>query len=445
MATAPEITQESNQNERQDEVSEKLQLMTLDGKQKFMCDLCDKYENVNYRCMECSQNLCDACNKIHSRTKPAIGHSVVDINLWDTFQEEVTCNLHAKCPEHPGKVYHLNLFCTNCMQLVCGACRRSLRNPVNFVPPPCDDLPNLSPEERKLQELYLQLEYYKEVERLILQDQGIDTSKRANEPMMADKVKEFMRLFTYRIDKVRREMIEEVNTNYEGEEKVSLDYTYREKIDALEDKIENYNKKLFDHTKSSYLKAAEDAGVDLPSDAYKPTRLFRGSKREKTEDNSEVDYDKTAQEEDASKGDDTEIEEKPEAPNEKPKRRCRSPVFEPGEVDEEKIKAMVQDYILQGETPDLIARQEALIREMFGKLEYEIIEEKDDGSQEVAKVTNLGRDIKTESQEETGKGNGSNLRRGSKNENQENLRSSESTENDKDGSESRPLGNNGVD
>ncbi|KAK3096892.1 hypothetical protein FSP39_004497 [Pinctada imbricata] len=381
-------------------------------KSKFSCELCDTFDKVNSHCMECNQNICNACCRIHSRTKSASGHSVVDIKLWERFSKDVECHNHPVCPEHPNKVYHLSLYCSNCMEMVCGYCRKNLRRPPE---PQIEGLPELTGEEKKLQELYLQLEYYKEVEKMILLDQGIDTRKTPEKPMMADKVKEFMKKFTNRIDKIRKEMITKVNTHYEEEKQVSLEYTYRDKIDALEEKIEAYNQKLFDHSKAKYMNAAKGSGIDLTA-TYKAIDRERENEKKAAAERAELD--KREREEVVNEV----LQDRAgDGKGEKLRRRVRSPTFIPGEMEEDQIKEMIQEYILNGETPELIAKEEALIREMFGKLEYEIVEEREDGVTEVTKIKHLGDELKFEDIEKSVTENTENMEEIETKENTENV------------------------
>ncbi|XP_033645411.1 E3 ubiquitin-protein ligase TRIM33-like isoform X1 [Asterias rubens] len=81
------------------------------------CEVCDDQKEVApLRCLDCKQNICTNCHKIHQRISATSHHLVTDIQ-----QTEPTNQQHrSKCPSHNDQ--DIQLYCTTCAKLICRKC-----------------------------------------------------------------------------------------------------------------------------------------------------------------------------------------------------------------------------------------------------------------------------------------------------------------------------------
>lgn len=93
-----------------------------------VCDICkalkeDKPEvetsDARVRCLECQDNFCEMCAKIHTLQKATRNHHIVEIGKES--EEELRRLLPARsCDVHPTKP--LDYYCTQCKKIVCVSC-----------------------------------------------------------------------------------------------------------------------------------------------------------------------------------------------------------------------------------------------------------------------------------------------------------------------------------
>lgn len=90
------------------------------------CDTCtlvgesSDIREAMLRCLNCCENYCLSCSKIHKNQKVSKDHKVVDIN--SEFKDEETRQMFPiqTCKRHPGK--SLDYYCNNCKIVVCISC-----------------------------------------------------------------------------------------------------------------------------------------------------------------------------------------------------------------------------------------------------------------------------------------------------------------------------------
>ncbi|XP_004705666.1 E3 ubiquitin-protein ligase TRIM56 [Echinops telfairi] len=75
------------------------------------------------RCLDCADNLCQACADGHRCTRQTHAHRVVDLVGYRAgwYDEEARERQAAQCPQHPGEA--LRFLCQPCSQLLCRECR----------------------------------------------------------------------------------------------------------------------------------------------------------------------------------------------------------------------------------------------------------------------------------------------------------------------------------
>uniref|UniRef100_A0A286XCD9 E3 ubiquitin-protein ligase TRIM56 n=1 Tax=Cavia porcellus TaxID=10141 RepID=A0A286XCD9_CAVPO len=78
---------------------------------------------VTARCLDCADDLCQACADGHRCTRQTHTHRVVDLVGYRAgwYDEEARERQAAQCPQHPGEA--LRFLCQPCSQLLCRECR----------------------------------------------------------------------------------------------------------------------------------------------------------------------------------------------------------------------------------------------------------------------------------------------------------------------------------
>ncbi|XP_038062838.1 tripartite motif-containing protein 2-like [Patiria miniata] len=89
----------------------------------LLCDICEGGKEATQRCLDCGQNSCSVCSKIHLRFASSSNHQVAPLD--DIREGKVTLvknhkRQHPKCPTHEGEV--ARFFCTTCKMLICRDC-----------------------------------------------------------------------------------------------------------------------------------------------------------------------------------------------------------------------------------------------------------------------------------------------------------------------------------
>lgn len=88
-----------------------------------MCKAIDEEKDANeatMTCLECRENYCKRCCKVHGIIKCAQDHRFVDLNN-EVNDEEIRELLPPRnCPDHPRKL--LDFYCADCKTIVCVSC-----------------------------------------------------------------------------------------------------------------------------------------------------------------------------------------------------------------------------------------------------------------------------------------------------------------------------------
>ncbi|XP_060112447.1 E3 ubiquitin-protein ligase TRIM56 [Heteronotia binoei] len=98
------------------------------GRAGALCSLCpllsqETSQPAVSRCLDCADDLCQACANGHRCSRLTHSHCVVDLEgyLSGEHDEEVRRRQASRCQEHRGEV--LRFFCTPCATPLCGECR----------------------------------------------------------------------------------------------------------------------------------------------------------------------------------------------------------------------------------------------------------------------------------------------------------------------------------
>src|SRR6218665_2016485 len=92
------------------------------------CDVCktnnggteSNIAKATLRCLECQENLCEECCKMHKAFKVSRNHKVLKIDD-EVGEEEAVKNLNVvNCDIHRGKI--LDYYCAECKKVVCVSC-----------------------------------------------------------------------------------------------------------------------------------------------------------------------------------------------------------------------------------------------------------------------------------------------------------------------------------
>ncbi|XP_038062645.1 E3 ubiquitin-protein ligase TRIM56-like [Patiria miniata] len=90
---------------------------------KVICEICDAGNEAMHRCLDCAQNICPNCRKIHLRCTATSNHTMA--TLEDIRQGKVTVKKktekdESKCHKHKGEVKRF--YCETCEELICRDC-----------------------------------------------------------------------------------------------------------------------------------------------------------------------------------------------------------------------------------------------------------------------------------------------------------------------------------
>ncbi|XP_071794604.1 E3 ubiquitin-protein ligase TRIM45-like [Asterias amurensis] len=102
------------------ELKEKVAKTLAKEERSVPCDLCTENE-VTHHCLNCSQNICQGCMKIHKRSKALADHTVG--TLEDVREGKVTLPEVQKeytCIKHKGEINRF--YCETCHVLICHVC-----------------------------------------------------------------------------------------------------------------------------------------------------------------------------------------------------------------------------------------------------------------------------------------------------------------------------------
>ncbi|XP_022108966.1 E3 ubiquitin-protein ligase TRIM33-like [Acanthaster planci] len=102
------------------ELQEKL---VCSSETKLLCDVCEEDNEVTHRCVDCEQNICSLCCKLHLRFAVSQGHTIStleDIREREISIKNKSAETHPTCTTHEGEV--TRFFCTTCEMLICRDC-----------------------------------------------------------------------------------------------------------------------------------------------------------------------------------------------------------------------------------------------------------------------------------------------------------------------------------
>jgi len=114
-----------------------------------VCDLCSAEEEevekvdrtADVFCLECQQNLCKSCKKVHSKMKATIAHTVVTIGEYASV-DEINVKLSSTfCDKHQNKP--IEIYCLDCKTTMCMMCYIKDHNPHK-----CSDVTEVAGEFR---------------------------------------------------------------------------------------------------------------------------------------------------------------------------------------------------------------------------------------------------------------------------------------------------------
>ncbi|KAL3890870.1 hypothetical protein ACJMK2_003144, partial [Sinanodonta woodiana] len=91
-----------------------------DSSDTFFCDICGPKSVASSRCLDCEENLCQACSYVHEKLKTSRNHKVSDLG---TMGPEMKGKIRQRifCDQHPED--EIRLFCKDCKALICVMCK----------------------------------------------------------------------------------------------------------------------------------------------------------------------------------------------------------------------------------------------------------------------------------------------------------------------------------
>jgi hypothetical protein len=99
-------------------VEEMMDSLQLTARSDLFCDLCTEADATKF-CVECAQNICNACFKIHGRLRAMQLHTVK--SMEEKLSSQVLMQARpAYCKTHTTK--QLKLYCHDCNLTICRLC-----------------------------------------------------------------------------------------------------------------------------------------------------------------------------------------------------------------------------------------------------------------------------------------------------------------------------------
>ena len=103
-----------------DEVS-LLEKVACLGKSKPLCELCDEDNEALHRCLDCAQNICSNCKRIHLQIIALSNHNVATLD--DIRKGKATVKRpeeSSTCQKHKAEINRF--YCETCQVLICRDC-----------------------------------------------------------------------------------------------------------------------------------------------------------------------------------------------------------------------------------------------------------------------------------------------------------------------------------
>ncbi|XP_061164983.1 uncharacterized protein LOC133173934 [Saccostrea echinata] len=98
----------------------------LSAFQRPNCDICEDVQPAINRCIECEQNLCTKCSKIHLKIKSTHDHHLADMS---DPEGRVFLTSKAFCLKHQSE--EMSFYCNECYLPICIRCRLTSHNTHN--------------------------------------------------------------------------------------------------------------------------------------------------------------------------------------------------------------------------------------------------------------------------------------------------------------------------
>ncbi|KAL3890100.1 hypothetical protein ACJMK2_002395 [Sinanodonta woodiana] len=88
--------------------------------EKFSCDICGPKSVACSRCLDCEENLCQACCYVHEKSKGTRHHKISDLG---TLEPEMKGKIRQRifCDQHLEE--EIKLVCKDCKVLICVLCK----------------------------------------------------------------------------------------------------------------------------------------------------------------------------------------------------------------------------------------------------------------------------------------------------------------------------------
>ena len=88
---------------------------------KPLCELCDEDNEALHRCLDCAQNICSNCKRIHLRINALSNHNVATLDDIRKGKATVKRPEEAStCQKHKGEINRF--YCETCQVLICRDC-----------------------------------------------------------------------------------------------------------------------------------------------------------------------------------------------------------------------------------------------------------------------------------------------------------------------------------
>lgn len=91
------------------------------AKDENLCLLCECRNIVNWKCLKCSDSLCNDCKKVHEKLSSTKDHEVVSLEQYDGNIAHQTTTSYTACSLHKRSC---KFFCADCNVVICRKCAK---------------------------------------------------------------------------------------------------------------------------------------------------------------------------------------------------------------------------------------------------------------------------------------------------------------------------------
>ncbi|KAL3890027.1 hypothetical protein ACJMK2_002327 [Sinanodonta woodiana] len=198
--------------------------------EKFSCDICGPKSVACSRCLDCEENLCQACCYVHEKSKASRHHKISDLG---TLEPEMKGKIRQRifCHQHPED--EIRLVCKVCKALICVLCKAikhenhatetvsdaaaEVKKNIQIKMDQClDNVRRITDSEREAEAFYKEINAAERKEIKALEDQRLQLIEVIDQEVakMKDKIQNVYKDLRQQNAALKRDFKEELKNSY---------------------------------------------------------------------------------------------------------------------------------------------------------------------------------------------------------------------------------------